>query len=393
MSTLNAQELIAEARHAVGFDDLDDDGLPERLTDLASQLDERLDDDGRVRAENVIRGLLIERLQLLEARHRLPIADERIERPIVAFGEGRSGTTVLQMLLGCDPGSRLLEFWEVMRMSPPPATVDTAERQKEADEDWREIVEQIPKWLVSHPYNAMLGKNPPEDERLWAVDFRSLPPTAWWRVPTVQFPAFRFERDDVRQYELHRMVLQHLQYGAPSRRWVLKGVTHQHRLSALLEAYPDAVFVWIHRDPLVALASRVQLQIEVYEGIAGPIDRKGFAAASVERSVADFTSAATTPLAADPRIHHLVYQDFIVDPMAAIRDIYSASGLEVTTAFEDGVTRYREQNAPHRFGRFAYSPDDLGVDLDDLNHRLDPYRERFGVPREPVPRGGAHGVR
>ena len=160
VSTLNAQELIAEARRAVGFDDLDDDGLPERLTDLTGQLDERLDDDGRVRAENVIRGLLIERLQLLEARHRLPIADERIERPIVAFGEGRSGTTVLQMLLGCDPGSRLLKFWEVMRMSPPPATVDTAERQKEADEDWREIVEQIPKWLVSHPYNAMLGKNP-----------------------------------------------------------------------------------------------------------------------------------------------------------------------------------------------------------------------------------------
>ena len=209
----------------------------------------------------------------------------------------------------------------------------------------------------------------------------------------MQFPAFRFERDDVRQYELHRMVLQHLQHGAPSRRWVLKGVTHQHRLPALLEAYPDAVFVWIHRDPLVAIASRVQLQTEVYEGIAGPIDRQGFAAATVERSVADFTSAATNPLAADPRIHHLVYQDFIVDPMAAIRDIYIASGLEVTTAFEKGVVRYREQNAPHRFGRFAYSPDDLGVDVGELDRRLDPYRERFGVPREPTREGTPHGVR
>jgi hypothetical protein len=287
------------------------------------------------------------------------------------------------MLLSCDPGSRVLEFWEVMRPSPPPAISDTAERRRQADDDWREILEQIPRWVVSHPYNAMLGRNPPECERLWAFDFRTLPPTAWWRMPAAQWPPFRLPRDDVRQYELHTMMLQHLQYGAPPRRWVLKGTSHQHRLAALLDAYPDAVFVWIHRDPVVAIASRVELVSQVYEGIAGSIDRAGFAAATVENVANGFLAAATDPLAADPRIHHLVYQDFTADPRAAIQELYREVGLEFTGAFHDGMGAWMAANPSNRFGRFEYSVDALGVDVDALDQRVDPYRVRFGVPREP----------
>jgi hypothetical protein len=42
------------------------------------------------------------------------------------------------------------------------------------------------------------------------------------------------------------------------------------------------------------------------------------------------------------------------------------------------------ENPSNRYGRFEYSVAALGVDLDDLDHLLDPYRERFSVPREPV---------
>jgi hypothetical protein len=382
-SPLDAERLLEHAAAVAGFDQLDDDTLPERLASLVAQLAPRLDADGRARAAAVVDGLLVERLRVLDARRHLPIGDERIDRPIIAMGEGRSGTTLLQMLLACDPSSRVLEFWEAMRPSPPPGVSDTAERRRLADDDWREILDQIPRWLVSHPYNGMLGRNPPECERLWAFDFRSLPPSAWWRVPTVQWPPFRLPRDDVRQYELHTAMLQHLQYGAPERRWVLKGVTHQHRLPALLDAYPDAAFVWIHRDPLTAIASRVVLQREIYEGIGGPFDHVGFAAATIESSVASFCAAAEQPLAADPRIHHLLYPEFTADPVAAIRALYERAGLEFGERFEGSMRAWMAENPSNRYGTFTYSVDVLGVDLDALDRRLEPYRERFGVPREP----------
>ena len=57
-------------------------------------------------------------------------------------------------------------------------------RRALADADWREINEQLPGWLPMHPYNDLLGDGIPECERTWAFDFRVMPPTAWWRVPS-----------------------------------------------------------------------------------------------------------------------------------------------------------------------------------------------------------------
>ena len=192
----------------------------------------------------VAHGLLVQRLEFLAARDQYPLKDERIETPLVTFGEARSGTTVLQMLLGCDTEARLLEFWEVMRPGPPPGVSDTKERKQRADETGAKSCAD-PQWLISHPYNAMLGRNPPECERLWAMDFAVAPPTAWWRAPAVPLepPPLKLPQDHMRQYQIHPCSCSTCSTECPSKRWVLKGISHQHRLAALLDAYPDAIFV------------------------------------------------------------------------------------------------------------------------------------------------------
>jgi hypothetical protein len=381
-ATLDPGALIEEARASAGAHDLGDETLPNRLAELTEQLKRRLDVAARSQARAVIHGLLVQRLALFQARRKhVGVGDEVIDRPVIIFGEGRSGTTLLQMLLGCDVDARVPEFWEVMRPAPPPGISDTEARRREADSDWAEILALIPSWLAAHPYNAMLGRNPPECERLWAFDFRSMPPTAWWRVPGVYFPAVRLARDDVRQYEIHRMVLQHLQFRMPARRWVLKGVTHQYRLPALLAAYPDATFVWIHRDPVEAIASRFELQAQIYEALNGSLDRPAFAQSLVERAVANFTSAATQPEADDQRIHHLEYRNFTAEPIDTIRALYDSAGLEYSAAFEGAMRAWLDENPADRFGRFTYSPDGLGVNLTELDKALQPYRERFIIGR------------
>jgi len=228
----------------------------------------------------------------------------------------------------------------------------------------------------------MLGRNPPECERLWAFDFRSLPPTAWWRVQAVHFPTVQLPQDDTRQYTIHQMMLQHLQYRAPARRWVLKGVTHQHRLPALLSTYPDAIFVWIHRDPLPAIASRFELQAQIYEAISGTLDRRAFAEALVEQSAKSFVSTAEDPSADDPRIRHVLYRDFVADPVRIIRAIYDEAGLPFTDAFDSAMKGWTAANPPNRYGRFEYSVESLGTGVAALDLSLQPYRDRFGVPRE-----------
>ena len=68
--------------------------------------------------------------------------------------------------------------------------------------------------------------------------------------------------------------------------------------------------------------------------------------------------------------------------MRAIRELYDRVGLAYTKDFETAMRAWLAENPPGRFGPFSYTESALGVDIDQLDQELDPYRERFGVPRE-----------
>jgi hypothetical protein len=268
-----------------------------------------------------------------------------------------------------------------MRPSPPPSLAGAGDpRREQANADWREILDQIPKWLISHPYNDMLGDNPPECERLWAMDFRNTTPTGWWRVPLP--PIAGTPQDPAAQYRIHKMMLQQLQFGAPPKRWVLKGLQHHHRLDTVLDTYPDGVIVWIHRDPVQALASRVQLLTEIIEGIAGPIDRQAFARNTLAYGRDIFARLAASPMADDARVHHVLYPDFTSDPVGEIERVYARAGLPFTDAFREQMLAWMPTNRSDRHGKFRYPLDVFGAPLDQLNDEFAPYRERFGVALE-----------
>ena len=210
---LSVDALFARAEQETGLSDYGDPSLPERVAIVIDAVREsRLDNDGEQAAARTIHWLLTTRLGFFSDRDRHHIADERIDRPLFATGEPRSGTTLLHALLSVDPDNRALRFWELMYPSPPPGlATDNDVRRREADGDWRDIIARIPPWLTSHPYNDMLGDGLPECERTWAFDFRSMTPSAWWRVPMMMRPAL--PQDPSTQYGIHKMFLQHLQHG------------------------------------------------------------------------------------------------------------------------------------------------------------------------------------
>lgn len=379
---LDGRALMDEASRQTGLTDFGDETLGLRVAALAAAMEDKgIDGRGREKARDTFLWLLRDRLRLFGDHARLPIAAEQVVRPLLVTGEARCGTTFAQMLFGQDPGARLLKFWEVMHPSPPPSLAAPDDpRIAIADADWREILDQIPAWLVSHPYNDMLGSNPPECERLWAMDFRGTTPTAWWRVPLA--PLSASPQDAAAQYRLHKMMLQQLQYGGPDKRWVLKGLQHHHRLGTVFDTYPDAIVVWIHRDPVQALASRVQLLVEIFEGIAGPIDREAFAAATLAYGRDIFARMATDPLADDPRIHHIAYKDFTHDPVGEVRRVYERAGLAFTPEFQSAMEAWMPANRSDRYGKFRYPVDIFETATARLHDEFAPYRKRFGVAIE-----------
>jgi hypothetical protein len=226
----------------------------------------------------------------------------------------------------------------------------------------------------------MLGNGLPECERTWAFDFRVMTPTAWWRVPMGMniggLPA------DVRaQYRLHKMMLQQCQFARPKKYWVLKGF-HAARLEALFETYPDAQIIWVHRDPVQCIASRIVLTGELVEALAGHVDWKEQARVHLAASRAGFEATLNNPWVSDPRIHHVRYPDFIADPVGTIRGFYAKSGVPFGPETEAAMRNYLQTNRADRYGKFRYSTDVIGADIQALHAQFEPYRKRFGLDIE-----------
>ncbi|HWW21892.1 MAG TPA: sulfotransferase [Steroidobacteraceae bacterium] len=380
--TLNADSLLAQAEAQTGLRDYGDDTLPARFRLAVGYLQSvRMDDAGQRAAASVCLWLLTSRLELLQDRRRYPIAQEKIERPLFATGEPRSGTTLLHALLSLDPNGRALRFWEVMYPSPPPGLAEPDDvRRARADEDWREILRKLPKWLISHPYNDMLGNGLPECERTWAFDFRVMTPTAWWRVP-MGMNIGGLPTDPLAQYRLHKMMLQQCQYARPQKYWVLKGF-HALRLPALFETYPDARIIWVHRDPVQVTASRIVLTGELVEGLAGHVDWKEQARLHLAATRAGFQSTLNNPMIDDPRIHHVRYPDFMADPVGTIGGFYKKCGVPFNSDTEAAMHAYLRNNKGDRYGKFRYSTDIIGTDIQALHAEFEPYRKRFGLDIE-----------
>ncbi len=379
---LEADALLAAAEQETGLSGWGDPSFRERFTLAVSLLrGQGMDAAGESIAAASCMWLLTDRLRFLDDHVKHGLDREVIEKPLFVTGEPRSGTTLLHALLSVDPGGRALRFWEVMHPSPPPGLARPDDpRIARADEEWREINARLPEWLKCHPYNDMLGDGLPEDERCWAFDFRVLTPTAWWRVPAGMIVG-GLPSDPAAQYRLHKMMLQAVQHGRPRRYWVLKGF-HAGRFPDFFEAYPDARVLYIHRDPVQSIASRIKMAADLCEQLAGSVDMQEQSRTHTAAGRASYHALLSNPMIDDPRIHHVRYADFMKDQVDTIRGFYAFAGVPWTQAAADAMRHYLATNRGDRYGKFVYSTDLLDADPEDLRREFAPYYERFGVEVE-----------
>lgn len=379
---LDADALLNTAETDSGLSDWGERGFRERFAGVVEAIrGADMDGEGQRIAASNIHWLLTDRLRFFDDHLKYGLEGEVIDRPLVVTGEPRSGTTLLHALLSVDPNARALRFWELMHPSPPPGLAARDDsRRAQADSEWREINARLPKWLHCHPYNDMMGDGLPEDERTWAFDFRVLTPTAWWRVPMGMVVA-SLPSDPRAQYRIHKMMLQAIQHGRPHRYWVLKGF-HATRFPAFFDCYPDARVLYIHRDPVQSIASRIQMAADLTEGLAGSVDMAEQSRLHTALGRAGFHAVLENPMIGDPRIHHVRYQDFMADRVGTIRKFYQFAGRDWTPEAETAMRGYLANNRGDRHGKFVYSTDLIDGDVDALHEEFAGYRERFGLEIE-----------
>ena len=379
-----AAALLAQAERETGLHDFGDARFRGPLAAFVRFLNAAggLSADDRRAAFGQMVQVLGWRLRLVEDRKRYPgIADERIEAPLIVIGFPRSGTTLLHALLAQVPGHRAPLYWEIARPSPPPALAGPGDpRIAEGTRDIERWLADYTGFIVQHPYFDAGGGTPMECESLLVYDLRNAYPTIFSKVP--YGTPWAEEGSGPEYYASHRQLLQHLQFGGPRRHWVLKGVEHQFRLSALLAAYPDAKLVWPHRDPVEVFGSLLAVIAMVFRhsGTPAPADRRAFSLAMLDRFQQRVEKALADPASDSDSVCHVTYPDLVADPAGVVQAVYEHFALP-PDGLEPALRAWLDDpgNRSDRFGKWAYDLADYEVSADEVRERFAGYRERFGL--------------
>lgn len=377
--------LVAQACEMAGSDDF---GVPDgwrdglaRLTDgLVSEA--RLNDLGVEIAVMDIVGPLTSRLRITQWRKENPIAAAApIERPIFICGQPRTGTTILFDLLAQDPDLRPPLTWEVDAPwpLPQPETYATDARIAQIQANLEMSEQIVPGLLTHHPMGAL---RPQEDVRIWAAQFCSMIFPVQYRLPTYSHWLL-YDADHRNSYRYHRIFLQYLQSGV-SGQWLLKSPAHLWQLETLVAEYPDAVIVQTHRDPLNVISSIASLTQHVRRLASDDSDIRECARQSceeitvgLERSIKIRDSGVLAP----GQLVDVQFADFIVDPFATIRRLYTALDRELTPMAEQRMRDFLAAH-PGDTGGARYSWADTGLDANAVREQVADYQLRFGVPTE-----------
>jgi hypothetical protein len=223
--------------------------------------------------------------------------------------------------------------------------------------------------------------------RITAIEFRSMIFPTQYRVPSYA----RWLLDDAEMapaYEWHRLFLQHLQSEHPASRWLLKSPGHIWCLGALLDAYPGALLVQTHRDPLRIVAS-VSSLVATLRSLASDDTSIPAAAADFADYIVDGLDRSVTAredgTVPAERVVDVAFDGFMADPFATIATIYDRLGLELTGPAADRMRTFLDAHPADRHGTHRYTWADTGLDEGEWRERARRYQEFFAVPSERLP--------
>lgn len=373
-----AQAMLDAACERTGCDDFGGMEFVEGLERLLASLSGESGIEGAGRT-NVLT-LLLRRLEnrlLVEKWHREnpAAAQARVRGPIMITGLPRTGTTALGNLLSLDSQFRPCRSWEQASPLPPPVLATEMEdpRRLSMRERIAAMLAADPRQMAMHLYDTDATE---EDHDILGLSFaaqhNTLPVPAyrdWWRAA-----------DLTHAYAWHRRVLQLLQSSRPPDLWMLKAPHYKFHMEQIAAVYPEAKFVFTHRDPVKAMTSYFSFVMNYYP--AGSVDRIGreTIARDIYRHLLDGmkTAVASRERLGEGAFVDVSQRDLNSDAAAVLARVYDALGLPLTDEFVAQVRAWLAENHAGAHGTHRYSAEDYGFSDERIRADFAFYSDRFG---------------
>ncbi|MFK7896733.1 MAG: sulfotransferase [Myxococcota bacterium] len=379
----DAEQMLGEAQRRAKLEDFGDTAFLESMRVLLGSLENEanLNPLGRVTMYERILGSLVGRLSAQDFFVRHPeIEDEEIVQPTVIVGLARTGSTMMHRLLSADPDVYAVRWWECRAPCPYPGSDWRNEdpRIPDAYAEIEAILEAAPELANIHPWDA---EGPDEEIMLLEHAFLSGVPDAFCNVPT--YRRYVIDHDMRDGYAYMKRMLQFLQWqkkeaGHPASRWILKAPFHVGRIPQIVEAFPDAMIVQTHRDPLETTPSIASLYSSTWRTTTDAVDQKLVGEQCLELwSWGIGKCLADRDAGLEHRFIDVLYEDTRKNPMASIERIYAGLGLPLTDAAREAMTQWGDENRRDKRAAHNYSLEEFGYTRESICEAFASYRERF----------------
>ena len=305
------------------------------------------------------------------------IREQHIREPIFITGLPRSATTFLHNLFCQDSASHYVRCWETIypyaERSGPVADGDA--RAAKVDRHLRAFSWIAPEVGLIHP---MTARSPQECTEITAHVFRSLRFDTTHNVPGYQ--SWLDAAGHREAYAFHRRFLQHLQRRRGPGRWILKTPDHVFALDAIREIYPDARFIFMHRDPLEVLPSVAELTEVLRRPFTRALDRRQIGRQVTTRWAhgAEILIREAEKFPDCAQVAHLEFRAFVENPVRSVAALYDRFGLPFTDVLAEQMHRFIAAWPNGGYRRDKTLLEEYGLSPESERYRYQGYMAHFG---------------
>ncbi|MBW8754572.1 MAG: sulfotransferase, partial [Sphingomonadales bacterium] len=146
--------------------------------------------------------------------------------------------------------------------------------------------------------------------------------------------------------------------------------------------YPQAQFVWTHRDPASVIPSVASLQYTLHAQrcVEGALDK----AAAGPKALGFWSEGMRRALAArerigDERFIDVWNRDVVARPVETFAGLYDRLGYDFTPNLKADIADYNRRNARGAFGEHRYTAEEYGLTKDAIRAAFRDYCARFDV--------------
>ncbi len=296
--------------------------------------------------------------------------------PVFIIGHWRGGTTLLHNLMTRDPQFGYITMhqalfprsfmttgffrWFLRVFMPPTRPMDNMKLDVDMPQE-DELA--LSNWGRFSLYNG------------WHFPWRLMDFYRRW----VEFEGVSDEGRNAWWRDFHR-VLKRATLNHGGKRLVLKNPAHTGRVADILQRYPNARFIHIHRNPYVVFLSTRHL----YRTAIPPFNVQRYPETKMERDFLQIYRRmmqryfALEKAIPEDRLVTLRYEDFVQDPLPALERTYRQLGLGGWEAAEGPIRRHLEGLGGYRKNRYTLDASDVELVRRHWGFALD--RWGYGLP-------------